>query len=45
MNKFSDLSGSVLAPAEFTLLELPLQINGAACLILTDSSAVHCFVQ
>ena len=36
---------AILEPAKCSLLELPVQLNGAASLALIDSSKTHCFMQ
>ena len=32
-------------PAEYLLMEFPVQLDGTASLVLINSSAIHCFVQ
>ena len=39
------IASAVLTPAEYLLLEIPVQLDGAASLALIDSSEIHCFVQ
>ena len=39
------LMSAIVAPAEYLLLELPVQYNCAASLLLIDSITSHCFVQ
>ena len=38
-------SRAVLTPAECSLLELPVQIDSSASLVLFNSSVIRCFVQ
>ena len=43
--KVCKLSSADPAPAECSFLELPVQLDGAASLMLIDSGTTHCFVQ